>query len=95
MTATAVVCGWKVLADYAEPVTAGGGYVEVQTDGEVTVAYEVDQSARDMGLDPYLLTRIPVDVMRTLLDQYDARQVAPHPDDAENRWNREHDGVAR
>lgn len=68
-----IIDGWKVLADYAEPATAGGGYVEVQDDGEFEVAYEVDQSLRDMGADTFGLTRIPVAVVRALLASYDAR----------------------
>lgn len=69
-----IVDGWKVLADYAEPATAGGGYVEVQDDGEFTVAFENDQSLRDMGADSFGLTRVPVAVVRALLASYDAKQ---------------------
>lgn len=67
-----IVAGWKLLPDYAEPATAGGGYVEVQPNGDFEIAYEADQSARDMGLGPFLLTFVPVEVIRALLASYDA-----------------------
>jgi hypothetical protein len=74
MSTPPVIAGWKVLPDYAEPATAGGGWCEVQDNGDFEVAYEVDQSARDMGLDHFLLTYVPAEVIRALLASYDARQ---------------------
>lgn len=70
--AAPVIAGWKLLPDYAEPTTAGGGYCEVQDNGDFEIAYESDQSARDMGLDHFLLTSVPVEVIRALLASYDA-----------------------
>lgn len=67
-----VVAGWKLLPDYAEPAGAGGGYVEVQDDGEFTVAFDNDQSLVDMGADNFSISRIPVEVIRALLASYDA-----------------------
>jgi hypothetical protein len=69
-----VVAGWKLLPDYAEPATAGGGYCEVQPNGDFEVAYEVDGSLREMGVNAFLLTHVPAEVIRALLTQYDARQ---------------------
>lgn len=69
-----VVAGWKLLPDYAEPATAGGGYCEVQSNGDFEIAYEADGSLREMGVDHFLLTFVPVEVIRALLASYDARQ---------------------
>lgn len=71
------VAGWNLTlaGDYAEPFP-GRGYVEAHRDGTFEVAYEVDQSARDMGLPPFLLTRIPAEVVRVLLAAYDAKRAS-------------------
>ena len=68
------VAGWSVhpRGDYAQPATAGGGYIEVQDDSVFEIAYETDQSARSMGFDDFLLTKVPVEVIRDLLSRYDA-----------------------
>jgi hypothetical protein len=79
VTAAPIIAGWKVLPDYAEPATAGGSYVEVQDDGEFTVADERDQSLLDMGADHFGLTRIPVEVIRALLASYDAKLLPAAP----------------
>lgn len=68
-----VVAGWKLLPDYAEPATAGGGYVEIQDNGEFTVAFDNDQSLVDMGADNFSISRIPAEVIRALLASYDAK----------------------
>jgi len=77
-TAPVLLAGWRVVSgDYAEPATAGDGYVELDTDtGLLEVAYEVDQSLRDMGVDSFLKTRVPVEVLRSLLRSYDAKREA-------------------
>jgi hypothetical protein len=69
------VAGWQLtlVGDYAEPLP-GPGYVEVQPNGDFEVAFETDKSARDMGLPSFLLTRVPVDVLRVLIDAHDAKQ---------------------
>jgi hypothetical protein len=81
----ATIAGWNLTLarDYAEPFP-GRGYVEVQPNGEFEVAYETDQSARDMGLPGFLLTRVPAEVIRALLEAYDAKQ-APTPAPARPR----------
>lgn len=66
------VAGWHINAEgYAEPATAGGGYCDMQDTGTLDVAYEVDQSARDMGMPQFLITKVPAEVLRELLRQYD------------------------
>jgi hypothetical protein len=75
-TAPVLLAGWRVLPAYAEPASTGG-YVELHADtGLLEVAYESDQSMRDMGIDTFLLTRVPVEVLRSLLRSYDARREA-------------------
>lgn len=71
-----VVAGWKLLPDYAEPATAGGGYCEVQDNGDFEIAYEADASMREMGVDSFLLTFVPAEVIRALLASYDAGSAA-------------------
>jgi hypothetical protein len=67
--------GWSfnVAGNYAQPATAGGGYIEVQNDGAFEVAVETDQSAQDMGVDSFLVTKVPVAVIRELLAHFDAK----------------------
>lgn len=71
-----VVAGWRVNTttngDYAEQV-GSANYIEVQHDGTFEVAYELDQSARSMNLPAHLLTRVPAEVIRALLNSYDAK----------------------
>ena len=77
MSAVPIIAGWKVLPDYAEPATAGGGYVEVQENGDFEIAYEADSSAREMGIGQFLLTFVPVEVIRALLASHDATKPLP------------------
>ncbi len=69
-----IVDGWKVLPNYAEPTAPGGGYVEL-VGADLLVAYESDSSAREMGVDAFLVTAVPVEVIRALLAQYDAARL--------------------
>jgi hypothetical protein len=75
------IAGWHLplTGDYAEPATAGGGYIEVQDDGTVEVAYESNSAEREMGLPTFLLTRVPVEVLRALVEAWDAKRAAPSP----------------
>lgn len=69
------IAGWHLTAagDFAAPASAGGGYCEMGDDGTLEVAWEPDQGLRDLGAPDYGLTKIPVDVLRALLDAHDAK----------------------
>lgn len=75
------ISGWHVTDGYAQPAVAGGGYVEMSDAGVLEVGYETDQSARDMGLDAFLTTKVPVEVLRALVNAYDAEHalLTPRP----------------
>jgi hypothetical protein len=72
--ATEAATGWDLgpAGDYAQP-RLSNGYVEVQGNGDFEVAYETDQSWRDRGADSFLITRIPVAIVRELLNRFDEK----------------------
>lgn len=72
------IAGWTLLGnDYAEPVAIGGGFVEVQDDGVIECAAELAQRVvDDTGLDKYQIVRVPIEVMRQLIADFDAAQAA-------------------
>lgn len=70
------VAGWVMFdtGDYAEPDANGGGFVEVQDDGTFEIAHESSDELVDLGADHFLYTRVPAEVLRTLLRNYDAKR---------------------
>jgi len=68
------IAGWVVRGDYAHPVAKGGGCVELGDDGVLEVSYETNWREQELGLDDYLVTRVPVEVLRAVIRAYDAKR---------------------
>ena len=70
-----IIADWKLFGlDYAEPVSPGGGYVELSDDATFSVAYETSEEEQAGGcVDAFLVTSVPVAVIRELLARFDAR----------------------
>lgn len=69
-----VIDGWQLHdGDYAEPVARGGGYVEIQDNGDLKVAVELDSDEAEMlGCGRLPATTIPAAVWRELVKRFDA-----------------------
>jgi hypothetical protein len=69
------IAGWQLHdGDYAEPVKRGGGWVEVQDNGDLQVCVELGQAdcERYPALESLQETTIPAAVLRELLKRFDA-----------------------